>query len=345
MTRTLSKTSTLLSDQPKLVIAGVHFHFCYFFSTAFLALAFFGNFSGVAIANDNPAIAKLKEIQAKVTSVVSKNLDACVVVNDGVGSGSGAIINESGLVLTAGHVMSAPGPYTIVLPSGRTVKAKALGKNLNDDTGMVQIMEPGPWPFVKMDPNPDFKTGQWVVSLGHSGGFELGRNPPVRTGRILGTKGGQLLTDAVLIGGDSGGPLFNLEGELIGIHSSIGDNISENRHAMTSSFVRDWDRLKRGDTWGKLPDLNDPDVKKRKGLLGIKVDLEASHCRIKSVDVGMPAHDIGLEANDIVKVFDNVVITDGRHLIDVVKRKFAGDVCPIVIERGGKKFEFEILLR
>jgi S1-C subfamily serine protease len=59
----------------------------------------------------------------------------------------------------------------------------------------------------------------------------------------------------------------------------------------------------------------------------------------------MPAEDIGLEVGDIVKQFDNVIIMDGRHLIDVIKRKHAGDVCPIVIKRGEETFNYEILLR
>ena len=310
-----------------------------------ITLIVMAQFSIPVIANDNPAIRKLKEVQTAVSKVAAMNLNACVAVSDGTGFGSGVIVSEDGLVLTAGHVMAGSGPYQIILPSGRTVDAVPLGKNLNEDSGMIRITDPGKWPYVELDRTGKLTTGQWVVSLGHSGGFELGRNPPIRTGRILERKGTLLTTDAVLIGGDSGGPLFNLEGKLIAIHSSIGDTVVENRHVTTASFIRDWEKLKQGQKWGKLPDLNDPETHKRRGKIGIRLDLTKSFCLIKGIDQGMPAEDIGLEVGDIVKQFDNVIIMDGRHLIDVIKRKHAGDVCPIVIKRGEETFNYEILLR
>ena len=296
---------------------------------------------------DNNAILKLKEIQSKVGNVVSKNMKACVAVSDGVGFGSGVIISEDGLVLTAGHVMASSdnGQYEVILSSGKVVRAKALGKNLDVDSGMIQIIDEGPFPFVELEKTNKFKQGQWVVSLGHSGGWKLGRKPPVRTGRILARKKHQILTDAVLIGGDSGGPLFNLDGELIAIHSSIGDSVAENRHVPVSSFRRDWDRLKQGNVWGKLPDLNDPSEKKKRGLIGIKLDLKQSQAVIRAIDQGMPAEQIGLEVGDIVLQFDNTIVQDGRHLIDIIKRKSAGDVCPIVIIRNGNQINYEIILR
>jgi len=274
-------------------------------------------------------------------------MKSCVAVSDGVGFGSGVIVSADGLVLTAGHVMASDdnGQYEIILSSGKIVKAKALGKNLDVDSGMLQILEEGPFPFVELDKTNQFKQGQWVVSLGHSGGWKLGRNPPVRTGRVLARKAHQLLTDAVLIGGDSGGPLFNLDGDLIAIHSSIGDTVAENRHVPVSIFRRDWGQLKQGKVWGKLPDLNDPTEKKKRGLIGIKLDLSQSQAVIRMIDQGMPAEEIGLEIGDVVLQFDNTIVNDGRHLIDIIKRKSAGDVCPIVILRNGNQINYEIILR
>ena len=298
-------------------------------------------------ANDNEAIRKLKEVEQKVSSVVGRTMNTLVAVTDGEGSGSGVIISADGLVLTAGHVMASPdqGQYEVVLPSGRRVKAKSLGKNLNTDSGMIQILEPGPYAFVELNREPRQKLGTWVVSLGHSGGWELGRKAPVRTGRVLAQIRHQILTDAVLIGGDSGGPLFNLEGELIGIHSSIGDSIAENRHVSIPTFLRDWDRLRRGESWGSLPELNEPDKKTKRGRIGVRVDKAADRCLLKSVEDGGSARDIGIRAGDIVASFDNVVIDNGQHLIDFIKQKHAGEVFPMTIERNGQSIEFEIILR
>ena len=318
------------------------------FLTIVLTGLFFGtHWCSSCYALDNDAVNRLMLIEKKIGQVVSRNMAACVAVSDGVGFGSGVIVSADGLVLTAGHVMVSPdrNQYEIILTSGRRVKAKPLGKNLNTDTGMIQILEPGPWPFVDVNQGDKHTPGAWVVSLGHSGGWELGRKPPVRTGRILSQKGDRIVTDAVLIGGDSGGPLFNLNGELIGIHSSIGDSVAENRHVMTAAFVRDWARLKNGESWGKLPKLNELDSQTKRGQIGVRVDKTASNCRIKSVVPGSPAADIGILAGDVILEFDRVLIQDGQHLIEVIKRKRSGDVCPVTIERNGTRIRLEIMLR
>lgn len=320
-------------------------------------LVLFALASTQALAHNDPVtrpsynLDQLREVETRIRSIVSQNMDACVAISDGIGFGSGVIVSEDGLILTAGHVITGPGPYEVIFPSGQTVRAKRLGKNLTVDTGMIQLVSPGPWPYVEIaDLKPNRRNldpliGQWVVCLGHSGGFELGRLPPVRSGRILFRKSHQVVTDAVLIGGDSGGPLFDLEGKLIAIHSSIGDSIAENRHVTVDVFRQDWDRLVKGESWGKLPDLNDPTEKRRPGKLGVVIDRTTSQAVIKSIKEGSPAEDVGLRSGDVVISFNRIPIRNGDHLIEVVKRFYAGDVYPIVIIRGDKKINFEIQLR
>jgi serine protease Do len=302
------------------------------------------------VADERLDLQRLREIQNSIQGVVFKNMGSCVAVSDGVGFGSGVIVSADGLVLTAGHVITGPGPFEVILPTGRTVKAKSLGKNLNADIGMVQITEPGPWPHVEIAELQPAKIrdpllGNWVVSLGHSGGFELGRVPPVRTGRILSRRHHQIVTDAVLIGGDSGGPLFDLDGKLIAIHSSIGDSIAENRHVTVDIFRRDWDRLLKGESWGKLPELNEPGEKRREGKIGVIVDRTADRAVVKSVNDESPAGETGIRAGDIIVSFNRIKIKNGDHLIETIKKYNAGQVFPIEIERNGKTIKFEIQLR
>jgi serine protease Do len=285
----------------------------------------------------------LRDIEARVLNVVEQNSAAVVGISDGVGAGSGVIVNDTGLILTAGHVMESDGPYTILFPDGRTANAKPLGKNLDVDSGMIQITDEGKWPAVKLGASDKLRKGDWVVSLGHSGGFELGRTPPVRTGRLLDRNDYQLMTDAVLIGGDSGGPLFNLDGELIAIHSSIGDSVAENRHVKLEIFERDWNRLYRSDRWGQLPELNDPGEKKDPPKIGVSIDRVTA--QIKSVKLNSPASDVGIEPGDVVVQFDDQVIESGAQLIDLVRQKIVGDVSRITVIRNGNRLEFEIRLR
>lgn len=287
----------------------------------------------------------LATIEQAIESVAANNRDACIAIFDGVGIGSGVIVSPDGLVLTAGHVMSTDQrEYEVFFSNGQTAVARPLGRNLDTDTGMVQLLGKN-WPHVKLGRSQGMRPGDWVVSLGHSGGFELGRKSPVRSGRLLAIQGHQLITDAVLIGGDSGGPLFNLQGELIGIHSSIGDAVDQNRHARIEEFRKDWDRLRRGESWGQLPPLVAKELTPGKAKLGVRVDLTAPRARIKSVKPGSPAAQIGLRPNDIVIQFDGEIITDGRHLIRAVSAHVPADTCFIKIDRDDEILNLEVRLR
>ena len=292
-------------------------------------------------------VEELKRVQAKVAEVVSRVMPACVSISDGVGTGSGVIVSADGLILTAGHVMTESRVYEIILPSGQTVKAKPLGRNLDIDAGMLQIISDSstPWPYVNVERKKRLRTGEWLVSLGHSGGFEIGRTPPVRTGRVLKLNKELIISDAVLIGGDSGGPLFNLKGNLVGIHSSIGDSVAENRHVSMPAFLKDWDRLKSGSQWGELPKLANPIPTKRRGVIGVRVDLEAPNCKIRIVNSGSSAEEAGMLVGDVVLQFENTRISDGRHLIDVIKRYNAGDVCKMQVLRNAKVIRLEVQLK
>lgn len=288
-------------------------------------------------------IAEFKKLESKVQRVVQLNTAACVSISDGMGAGSGVVVNSGGLIFTAGHVMVSRGEYTVLFPDGRTARAKPLGSNLNADAGMVQIIDDGPWPYAKVGKSDEVSIGDWVVSLGHSGGFELGRKPPVRTGKLLARDGDQLTTDAVLIGGDSGGPLFNLAGELIGIHSSIGDSVAENRHVPIEVFRRDYTRLKNGEHWGRLPELADSIDGTKPPKMGVRLNLPSAE--IVFVKSGSPAADVGIRAGDVVRQFDGVAIVSGQQLIDLVKQKISGDVVRAVIERNAQRIELEVRLK
>ena len=293
-------------------------------------------------------VASLLQVEEKVEQVVAKNMNACVSIStfssaEGASAGSGVIVTKSGLILTAGHVMVGQGEYDVLFPDGRTARATPLGKNLDIDAGMLQIIDPGPWPYVKIGKSKSLKKGDWVVSLGHSGGFELGRKPPVRTGRVLDFNETQIVTDAVLIGGDSGGPLFDLDGKLVGIHSSIGDSIAENRHVLTELFAENYDRMKRGEQWGQLPTLHDQNDGSKPPKMGVVIDKKTG--RINSVRRNSPAWDAGIEVGDVAFEFNGIPLNDGSQLIDLVRQKISGDVVTLKMTRGDRVLVFEVRLR
>lgn len=167
--------------------------------------------------------------------------------------GSGVVISADGLILTAAHVISEPDRQVIVrFPDGRTARAVSLGLHTRADGGMVKIVEEGPWPFVPViDKSNAPDVGQWCVATGHPRGFQKDRSPPVRLGRVVDISDNVLRTDCTITGGDSGGPLFDMQGRVIGIHSRITQSFTENYHVPALAFREAWDVMKAGGLYPK----------------------------------------------------------------------------------------------
>lgn len=312
-----------------------------------LFVLFFLSFTCSSVWGQSAAgLDELRGIQLRIQRVAAANTNATVLISDGVGSGSGVIVSPDGLVLTAGHVLTTGGTqYKVTLPTGREVRAHPLGKNLNIDAGMVQMDEPGPWPHVEIGDSGSLKIGDWLVCLGHPGGYEIGRTPPVRAGKVLDFRPTQLITDCALIGGDSGGPLFDLDGRLIGIHSSISDSIAVNRHVSIRSFRDCWDRLTRGETWGELPDLAElEDEEFPRAGLGITVDLNQKSGKITKVRPGSVAEKNGFQVGDVVVQIDNVAIQSAQQVVDLIAKKEPGDSIQVILERNGQRLHFQLKL-
>ena len=231
---------------------------------ALLALASF--VSRPVQASDPITVAALKRVEAKSRDVAARVVGSTVGVinqslatNGRLGEGSGVVVSEDGLILTVGHVLAKPGSeLTVIFPDGRRAAAKALGANFSRDSGLARITEPGKWPHVEMGHSDDIKPGTWCMALGHPGGIQQGRTPPIRLGRVLNSgKGARfLVTDATVISGDSGGPLFDLDGRVIGVHSNIGMNVDQNQHVPIDVYREQWNNLLAGKAIGTPADLH-----------------------------------------------------------------------------------------
>ena len=203
-----------------------------------------------------PNVKNFKELQKLDRQIVDMSKRAqpatvCLVSMDGRGSGSGVVVSEDGLILTAAHVTSSmPNGVIVIFPDGTRKAGEILGADYDRDASMVQITDEGKYPFVSTGQSNGLQRNQWTVALGHSGGFDPTRKPPVRLGRVLANTD-FVVTDTAVVGGDSGGPLFDVEGRVIGIHSNIGMTLSENRHVPIEVYLSQWEKLKGGKTSGR----------------------------------------------------------------------------------------------
>jgi len=192
----------------------------------------------------------LAAFNPKLTGIAEQCRAATVgIVIPGGSMGSGVIIEEDGLILTAAHVLpKAGGEVVIVLADGRQVAGKALGVNRGVDSGIAKITEPGKYPTAPVAESDTVWEGDWCIAFGHGGGVQTDRPAPMRLGRMLHISSATspirwLTTDCTVISGDSGGPLFDLEGNVIGIHSNIGMSVLVNRHVPISAYHTQWEEL------------------------------------------------------------------------------------------------------
>ncbi len=217
----------------------------------------------VGKANTPKTPTDLQAIEAKVKQVIARGLPAVVAVRIGNSQGSGVIVNTEGYVLCAGHVVGTPGQEAVVIfADGKRSKAKTLGVHRTADAGLLKLSNPGPWPNVEMGHSAGLEKGSWCVALGHPLGYQVGRPPVVRVGRLLRAEATTLQTDCPLVAGDSGGPLLDFSGKVIGIHSRIAGSAVMNFHVPIDIFRTGWERLVKGEAWeDPLPKRDSDEVK------------------------------------------------------------------------------------
>ena len=289
----------------------------------------------------------LVELEKRVQAVAVKALPATVaLVSEGSGaSGSGVLVSKKGLILTAAHVIQGLKEVDVYFSDGKKWQGKVLGANFSKDIGMVQMSDVGPWPYVEIGESKPLEAGDWLVALGHSAGFDPARTPPVRFGRLMSDGPGNYFTsDCTLIGGDSGGPLFGIDGKLVGINSSIGWSWKNNNHAGVDGFREDWDRLIAGEAWGALQ-MN-PLANPETPVLGIVMGMrdEGRGVRVQKVEPNSPAAAAGVRVGDTIVAVDNEVIKGGAELQQVLLKKEVGDTVALGLMRGSTELKIDVEL-
>ena len=284
----------------------------------------------------------LRRIQEQLQRVLGRALPATASVEIGRAAGSGVVVSADGLVLTAAHVVGEPGREAwIELPDGRRMRGTTLGADHGADAGMVRIdAPPRDLPFAPISEGAPLAAGEWVVTTGQPGGLVAGRTPPVRLGRVLFRDGDLLCTDCKLVGGDSGGPLFNMRGEVVGIHSSIGPSLTHNFHVPVTAFRRDWDRLLANELWGgDYEELN-----RNRAMLGVRGESAGGRCVLTVVFDGMPVARAGIRVGDVIASVNSQKITTFDQLKDIVAFKKPGEWLTLAIERAGDNLELRVQL-
>jgi len=283
-----------------------------------------------------PQLIEMEQQQQRVAG----RIGACTVnVAIGPAQGCGVIVTASGYVLTAAHVGMRPGKSAIItFSNGRTAKATTLGMNRGVDAGLMKINDGQndgkPWQYANLGRSENLVAGMWCIAAGHPGGFDRERGPVARVGRILKVRDESIVTDCALIGGDSGGPLFDLTGRLIAVHSRIGNDVADNLHIPIEHYDMSWNRLAASEAWGYLPGF--------KPVLGVRGDPTSAVAKIEVVKIGSPAEEAGIRTGDVIEQFGDAVISDFNSLTAAVADTMPGERALCWITRKGERIRLSV---
>jgi serine protease Do len=285
------------------------------------------------------SLADLRAIEQRVKTLVPQVSPAVVAVEVGYGSGSGVVISADGLVLSAGHVCRRPGRDVLfTFADGKTARGKTLGVDREADTGLMRITDAGPWPHVGVGDLEEARLGDWVLALGHPGGFDLKRSLVVRLGRIIRAAPGMVQTDCTISPGDSGGPLFDMHGRVLAIHSAISTSLAENFHVPISEFFDTWNTLATGQS-------SDTVASRPRAYVGASAADGPAGCRLSTVDKDGPAFNAGLQPGDLVLKVEGRDILMSAFFRRWIAEAQPGETLNLEIKRGDKLMSLQVKLQ
>ncbi len=265
--------------------------------------------------------------------------------------GSGYVISADGYIVTNNHVIEGADDIQIEMfgAAHKTYTAKLVGTDLKTDVALLKIESPEPLPFVSFGDSDKMRVGDWVVAMGNplGQGFSVSAGIVSARGRELnGTYDDFLQTDAAINKGNSGGPLFNLNGEVIGMNTAIlspsggsigiGFSMASNVVSKVVAQLQQFGETRRGWLGVRIQDVTQ-DVADAMGLA------EAKGALVTDVPDG-PGKEAGILSGDVIQLFNGSDVQDSRALVNLVADAPIGEVVPVVVLRAGEKVDLEVKL-
>jgi len=239
--------------------------------------------------------------------------------------GSGFVVDSSGLVVTNNHVIADADEITVTLQDDTNFKAEVVGRDTKVDIALLRVKPNKPLIAVKFGDSDGTRVGDWVLAIGNPFGLGGTVTAGILSARAREINAGPyddfLQTDASINRGNSGGPMFNMAGEVIGINTAIyspsggsigiGFAIPANLARPVVEQLKDFGHARRGWLGVNIQSVTD-EIAESLGLDKPKGAL------IASVRDGGPAQVAGIQAGDVVLTFDGKDVTDMRHLPRIV---------------------------
>ncbi|MDO9460013.1 MAG: DegQ family serine endoprotease [Alphaproteobacteria bacterium] len=265
--------------------------------------------------------------------------------------GSGFVIDPSGIIVTNNHVIGKADEITVNFSDGTQLPAKVLGRDLKTDLAVLQVETKKPLPFVKFGASSKMRVGDWVLAIGNpfglggsvSAGIISAQNRNINSGPY----DSFLQTDAAINRGNSGGPLFDMDGAVIGVNTAI---ISPSGGSIGIGFAIPSDIVSNVVT--QLQEFGET----RRGWLGVRIQsvteelAESFGLRrprgalIAEVTPKGPAATAGIKAGDVIIRFNGQSVPEMSDLPRIVAETAVGKEVDVVVWRDGKEKNFRVIL-
>lgn len=263
--------------------------------------------------------------------------------------GSGFVVSEDGYIVTNNHVIEGADEISIEFFSGQKLDAKLVGTDPKTDIALLKVESDKPLPFVQFGDSDLMRVGDWVVAMGNplGQGFSVSAGiVSARNRELSGTYDDYIQTDAAINRGNSGGPLFNMDGQVIGVNTAIlspnggsigiGFSMASNVVTKVVDQLREFGQTRRGWLGVRIQDVT-PDLAEAMGLK------EAKGALVTDVPEG-PALEAGLKQGDVILSFDGADVADTRALVRRVADAPIGQDVNVIISRDGKSETLQVKL-
>ncbi|AHG46083.1 serine protease [Rhizobium leguminosarum bv. trifolii CB782] len=265
--------------------------------------------------------------------------------------GSGFVIDPTGYIVTNNHVIEGADDIEVNFANGSKLKAKLIGTDTKTDLSVLKVEPKSPLKSVKFGDSSTMRIGDWVMAIGNPFGFGGSVTVGIISGRGRNINAGPydnfIQTDAAINKGNSGGPLFNMKGEVIGINTAIispsggsigiGFSVPSELASGVVDQLREYGETRRGWLGVRIQPVTD-DIADSLGLDTAKGALVAG------VIKGGPVDDGSIKAGDVILKFDGKTVSEMRDLPRVVAESTVGKEVDVVVLRDGKEQTVKVKL-
>lgn len=264
------------------------------------------------------------------------------------GAGTGFIIDPSGVILTNQHVIEGADRLMVRLTDGRNLRAQTIGSDPDTDIALIKVDSGKPLPYAPLGNSDSLRVGEWVEAIGNPLSYE--HTVTVGVISYIGRKlfdtslDRYIQTDAAINFGNSGGPLINDRGEVIGINAAISSRASNigfavpiNQAVAILPQLKEKGRVSRGYIGVALRDV-DADLQRS---LALKA---SSGALVQDVTVGSPGARAGLRAYDLITAVDGTRVTSNDQLIQIIASRQPGTLATLQVLRDNHPISVPVKL-